>query len=170
MAREPVKSFLESAGNGPRASKAVETVAAAAAAAFPVAHDAVQRNSAAGERGAVPVAGEGERTLPSASDSEGGKNWDGGGVMDSPAMKGGGGLTGVAGAEETVNRGGDGSGGGGGDGAREAAAEQVLAMEREDSVARVSACREAIEGWWERQRAALEEGLRDREAEAEDRR
>lgn len=169
MAREPVKSFLESAGNGPLAAKAVET-AAATAAAFPLAHDAVQSILEAGGGGAAAGGGGG---LPSTAVTEGGGEIGDGsgsssGVMKSAAVKedgGDGGRTaGLVSSEVRVNR------GSGGVGAGVAAAEEVLAMEREDSAARVSACQEAMEGWWERQRAAVGEGLQDREAEAADRR
>lgn len=51
-----------------------------------------------------------------------------------------------------------------------AAAEETAEIEREDATARVSACREAVGGWWARQKAATDEGLHDREAEAEERR
>lgn len=51
-----------------------------------------------------------------------------------------------------------------------AVAGEGVEIEREDAAARVSACREAVGGWWTRQKAATEEGLRDREAEAEERR
>lgn len=56
------------------------------------------------------------------------------------------------------------------DGAAASAAEETAEIEREDAAARVSACREAVGGWWSRQKAATEEGLHDREAEAEERR
>lgn len=55
-------------------------------------------------------------------------------------------------------------------GAAEAAAEEAMEIEREDASARVSACKEAVRGWWTRQKAATEEGLHDRETEAEERR
>lgn len=153
MAHEPVKSFLESAGNGPLATKAAETVATAAA-AFPVANDAVQRAlTAAGGRGAgaagalaVEVAQGGGGGLSCGPNREGGKTGEEARVMNSGAMNEVGGGRGVS------------------------AGEEILAMERDDSTARVSACQEAMESWWEQQRAALEEGLRDREAQAADRR
>lgn len=182
MARQPLKPFLENAGNSPLAAEAVETVAAAAA-AFTAAHDAVQCFVAAGGRGAgtIAVARGAGRGFPNASDTEGSEMTDEDRVMNSTAMEemkeeaDKGGQTGVASTVANVGRGGGagggGSGGGGsGSGAGAAAAEDVLAMAREDSAARVLACQEAMEGWWERQRAAIEEGLRDREAEAADRR
>lgn len=179
MAREPVKSFLESAGNGPLAKKAAETVATAAA-AFPLAHDAVQRavaaaggpgaGVAAGAAAAVEISQGGGGGLPRGPSREG-KTVEEPGAMDSAAMNefgAGRGQTHVARVEEKLTQGRRGGGDGSGVGA--AVGEEVLAMGREDSAARVSACQEAIESWWEQQRAAMEEGLRDREAEAADRR
>lgn len=169
MAGEPVRLFLDSAGNGPHATAAAKAVEGAAH-AFPLAHGAVRSVVAAADRGAtgVPEGGTEPANGAVAQDGEGGGLE---GTKDSAVIgeggAGGGGES-FAGAEVGVN--GRTGGGGGGGCSGEAAAEEMLAMEREDALARVSMCREALEGWWGRQRAAVEEGLLDREKEAADRR
>eukprot|EP00752_Nemacystus_decipiens_P008396 g7506.t1 len=156
MAGEPIRRFLDSAGNGPRAVDAAQTVEAAAA-AMPRAHLAVRSVvAAAAGRGGMGEQGEEEPGDCTA-------RADGGG----PGMNEGAGRGAKRSASAEVEAKVKANGGcrrGG------AAAADVLAMEREDAVARASACREALGGWWERQRAAVEEGLLDREKEAADRR
>lgn len=169
VAGEPVRLFTESAGNGPHAAAAAKTVKAAAA-AFPRAHRAVRSVVAAAGGG---VAGGGGIQLANGDSKQ--DRGDGLRGTKNRAMveEGAGGGKGFAGAEVEVNgRTGGGGGGGGSSGGRagEAVAVEILAMEREDAMARASACREALGEWWERQRAAVEDGLQGREKEAADRR
>eukprot|EP00903_Cladosiphon_okamuranus_P015742 g14530.t1 len=173
-AGEPVRLFLDSVGNGPHAAAAVKGVEDAAA-AFLRAHRAVRSIvAAAGHVGAagVSVSRAGIEPANGAIEHDRG----GGGIGETLV---GSATEGLTGAEVEVNdrnngrgdRDGDGDGGdstGGGGG--EAAAGELLAMEREDAMARVSTCRDTLKGWWERQRVAVEEGLADRENEAADRR
>lgn len=169
MAGEPVRLFLESVGNGPHAAKATKTFEAAAA-AFPRAHRAVRSIVAAAGGGGAGVGKGGTELTGGAVDWDGG---GGGGTKDRGVVEEG---AGARGGEVEVNGGTGGSSsssrGGGSSGGRagEAMAGEMLAMEREDAIARVSTCREALGEWWERQRAAVEEGLQDREKEAADRR
>lgn len=174
MAREPVRLFLESAGKGPLAAAADETVEAAAA-AFPRAHGAVQSIvaavSAAGGGGGGGAEGRGA-AVPVGRDAKDEGSEEGGGRTQNIAVgeRSGEGPRGgdvvrvaaEAGADTaaTASKGGTGA----------QAAEEVLAMERKDAEERAEACREAVGAWWERQRAAVEEGLQDREKEASDRR
>lgn len=175
-AREPVRLFLESAGNGPLATAAAETVKAAAA-AFPRAHGAVQSIAAAGGGVGGEPEGGGVATL-SGRVAEGGYGEGGGGAMTMKeqfavgerdrgrTVKGGGSDDlGSAEAEAGADAIAQASGGAGA-----AAAEEVLAMEREDAAERAAACRKVVGEWWERQQAAVEDGLQDREKEASDRR
>lgn len=83
-------------------------------------------------------------------------------------------ATAVLHAREAVTRcvveAGAGTGEAADNGAAAAAAKETAEIEREGAAARISACEEAVGGWWTRQKAATEEGLNDREAEAEERR
>lgn len=83
-------------------------------------------------------------------------------------------ATAVLHAHEAVTRciveAGAGTGGDADNGAAAAASEEMVEIEREGAAARISACEKAIGGWWARQKAATEDGLHDREAEAEERR
>lgn len=186
MAAEPVRLFVDSAANGPRAAAAAEAVEAAAA-AFPRARLAVRSVVAATGQGGVAGAGDGEVEPANAAAHRGGEGGELGGGEDGAVVEEGGRgrrTEGLAAAQVQVNggtgggggRGGGGRGGGGGGGGRgwsragEAESEEMWAMGREDAVARVATCREALEGWWERQLVAVEEGLQDRENEAADRR
>lgn len=154
MAREPVGRFLENAGNGPLATTAAE-VAAAAASSLPRAQDVVQsiitgRGGVKSDLGVLHVGvseGNGKR--------ERGVN---NGVM-------------IPSNAEECERGDVVTGASKGfDGAGAVGAKDILAMGREDSALRASACRSVVEGWWERQREAVEKGLQDREQEAAGRR
>lgn len=53
---------------------------------------------------------------------------------------------------------------------RDTGAVGLLEMLREDTAIRAAASQKAIRAWWELQREALEQGLREREKEAEERR
>ena len=177
MAGEPVRLFLDSAGNGPRAAAAAQTVEAAAA-AFPRAHRAVRSVvAAAAGRGDAGV-GDGKGGIVPGPLGNGAVEQDGGvpqsgtkgmAVVEAEGARGRAGER-LADAEVEAS-GGTGSGSGSsGEVAAEEMELELLAMEREDAVARASTCREALGGWWERQRAAVEGRLLDREKEAADRR
>lgn len=162
-----MRLFVDSAGKGPRAAIAVKTVETAAA-AFPQAHHAVRSIVAAAGRGGAVVGEGGTEPASSAVNQDG---WITGRKDRAVIRQGMGGrqVEDLAGAEIDANGTGSGRGRGRGGRAGEAAAVDILAMEREDALSRASTCREALRKWWELQRAAVEEGLQDREREAVDR-
>ncbi|CAM9181300.1 unnamed protein product, partial [Scytosiphon promiscuus] len=154
MAREPVARFLEDAGNGPFATTAIE-VSKAAAAALPRAHDTVQ-SIIAGRGGLRQDVG-----VQNVDAREGRGEREPDGTLE-PTIP--------ANAKDCVPGSVMRGAGKVEDGAGSAGAKDVLAVDREDSALRASACRSVVEEWWERQRVAVEEGLRDREQEAARRR
>lgn len=177
MAGEPVRLFLDSVGNGPHVAAAAKTVEDAAD-AFPRAHRAVRSIVAAAGRGgsaAVSVSDAGvEPANGAVAQDEGGGGVRGkqGGAVVGEALGGKGPEGGTGAGVEVSSRNGGGGDGGDSSGGRvgEVVGGEMLAMEREDASARVSACQDALRGWWERQHAAVEKALEDREQEAADRR